>query len=87
MQEHREIAADRTEAARSQIFGRRTDDDVIAIDDRPAEQFVAHRAADEIGPHAPILPEPARQAGATGSGDGLRRDGASVAMLWYTPSR
>ncbi len=51
MQEHREIAADRAKAEARHRLRRRADDDIVAIDDIPAEQLVADGAADEVGLH------------------------------------
>ena len=51
MQEHREIATHRPVAGRDHDFGRRADDDPVAIGAAAAEQLVAHRAADAVDAH------------------------------------
>ncbi len=51
MQEHRKILADRPEALRGHLLGRRADDDVIAVAHRQAEQCVADRAAHRVELH------------------------------------
>ena len=52
MQENREIPADRAEAGGDHVLGRGADHDVVAVLHRQAQQFVAHRAADDVGLHA-----------------------------------
>ena len=52
VQEYRKVAADRTKPAREQFFRRGSDDDVVAIGERPSQQLITHRAADPIDLHA-----------------------------------
>jgi hypothetical protein len=61
MQEHREVATDRLEAAREHCVLGFSDDDKIPIARPQAEQLVAHCAADEIDLHclhAAMMPRP-----------------------------
>ena len=51
MQEHREVAADGDVAVVEHVLDVGADDDPVAIDDRMAEQRIAHRAADEVAFH------------------------------------
>ena len=51
MQENGEVAADRLVALRPHDFRRCADDDVVAVFDRQAEQFIADGAADQIDLH------------------------------------
>lgn len=53
MQEDREVAADRAEAAREHLVGRAADHHPVTILHRQAEQGVAHRPAHDIGLHQP----------------------------------
>ena len=48
MQEHREVAADRAEAAGLHRFGRLPDDHEVAVAAGDAEQRVADRAAHQV---------------------------------------
>src|SRR5437773_12487767 len=52
VQKHREIAADGLEAEADHLLGRRADDDVIPVLHRQAQQFVAHRPADDVRLHS-----------------------------------
>ena len=56
MQKDREILADGLVAQRDQFIGLRTHNDVIVIDHRSSQPFVADSAANQIGSHAGILP-------------------------------
>ena len=56
MQEHREILADAPVAFALELFGRRADDDPVALLDRQAEQRVTYGAADLIYLHGRIIP-------------------------------
>jgi hypothetical protein len=51
MQEHREILADRLEAARQHVLRRGADDDMVVVLHGQAEQPIAHRTADDVGLH------------------------------------
>ncbi len=60
VQEHREIAAHRQEAAGFELRRGRADDDPVALDDLAAEQRVPDGASHEIDLHACMLPEHSR---------------------------
>jgi ABC-type uncharacterized transport system YnjBCD ATPase subunit len=77
MQEHREILADRPVAAGEQLIRRGADHDVVVVDHRPSQQFVADRAADQIDAHGRILPC-ARRSSACGMSSG---SGAQVTFV------
>ena len=49
VQEHREVAPHLLEAGVEHLLRRGTDHDPVAVVDRPPEQPVAHRAADDVG--------------------------------------
>ena len=51
VQEDRKLLANRAKATHQQIVRGRTDHDPVAFADRPAQQFIAHRAADQIDFH------------------------------------
>src|SRR5881397_2122390 len=52
MQEHGEIAANRPKPTCEHLLWSRSDDDIIAVDHRSAEQLVAYRTADSVDFHA-----------------------------------
>ena len=62
MQEYREVASHRLEAEVFHLRLRRTHHHPVPVAGRQAEQPVAHRAADEIGLHAGMMPDPERDA-------------------------
>jgi predicted aminopeptidase len=57
MQENREIAADLAIAGVPHRLWSRPDDDPVALADRPAQQLIANRAADQIDFHFIMLPD------------------------------
>src|SRR4029077_7097570 len=85
MQKDRKIAAHRPEAEGTHLLRRGSADDESAIRDRPAEQFVAHRAAHPVdlhpraGPRQTVVTPAPRQRAESSTADLCAQAGISAA--------